>query len=294
MAETLPHAIFDGALVRQRLARARNAGAENFLLEGIVDDLADRLAAVKRSFAAILDVATPSPLAAQTLARMFPQAAIRRLPSIDEDGGSTFGADERLAVEAQSFDLAVSLLALQAVNDLPGLLLQIRWSLKPDGLFVAALLGGQSLQELRAAFAEAEEELRGGASPRVAPFADVRDTGALLQRAGFALPVSDVDTIMVRYADMFGLVRDLRAMGATNALVARERKPLSRALVMQAAQIYAERFGDPDGRVRATFDVVWLSGWAPHESQQKPLKPGSARMRLSDVLPTKTYGDDTT
>jgi SAM-dependent methyltransferase len=287
-----PHAIFDGALLRRRLARAQKTGAENFLLERATDDLADRLAAVKRSFSIILDVATPSPFAAQTLARMFPQAAIQRLASVDEGTAAVVIADERLPVTAQSFDLAVSLLALQAANDLPGLLAQIRRALKPDGLFVAALLGGQTLQELRAAFTEAELELRGGASPRVAPFADVRDMGALLQRAGFALPVTDVDTAIVRYADMFGLVRDLRAMGATNALEARERKPLSRALALRAAQIYAERFSDADGRVRATFDIIWLSGWSPHESQQQPLKPGSARMRLTDVLPTKNYGGE--
>jgi SAM-dependent methyltransferase len=293
MADTpAPHAIFDAALLRRRLARAQKAGRENFLLERAVEDLVDRLATVTRAFTNVLDVASPSPIAATVLTRLFPQAAVKRLaPMREPDAHAVIGADERLPVEAQSFDLAVSLLALQAVNDLPGVLAQIRRALKPDGLFIAALLGGQSLQELRDAFTQAELETRGGASPRVAPFADVRDMGALLQRAGFALPVSDVDVLTVRYPDMFGLVRDLRAMGATNALVARERKPLARQTALRAAQIYAERFSDADGRVRATFEIIWLSGWAPHESQQKPLRPGSARMRLADALHTKTYGD---
>ena len=140
------------------------------------------------------------------------------------------------------------------------------------------------LQELRLALAEAEEAITGGVSPRVAPFADLRDMGGLLQRAGFALPVTDVDTLTVRYSSMFGLLRDLRGMGATNALVARDPRPLRRAVLMRAAEIYQSRFADPDGRLRATFDFVWLSGWAPHESQQKPLQPGSAKARLADAL----------
>jgi SAM-dependent methyltransferase len=192
--------------------------------------------------------------------------------------------EEALPFAGNSFDLIVSALSLQWANDLPGALVQIRRALKPDGLFLAALVGGQSLAELRTALTSAEAELTGGASPRVAPFADVRDLGRLLQRAGFALPVTDVEPITVRYASMFALMQDLRAMGATNALSERSRVPLRRAVVLRAAEIYAERFADPDGRVRATFDIVWLSGWAPHESQQKPLAPGSARMRLADAL----------
>jgi SAM-dependent methyltransferase len=186
----------------------------------------------------------------------------------------------------------VSLLALQGVNDLPGALIQIRRALKPDGLLVAALLGGGSLAELRQAFAQAEGELEGGASPRVAPFADLRDLGGLLQRAGFALPVTDSDLFHVRYASPFGLMRDLRRMGLTNALNDRRKTPLRRATLLRAAEIYAERFADPDGRVRATFEIVWLSGWAPHESQQKPLRPGSAKMRLADALGAKSAPSD--
>jgi SAM-dependent methyltransferase len=197
------------------------------------------------------------------------------------------GDEEALPFAPESFDLVVSALALQSVNDLPGTLVQIRRALSPDGLLMACLFGGQTLNELRTAFAAAEEERMGGVSPRVAPFADVRDLGALLQRAGFALPVTDVDTVMVRYPNMFALMADLRAMGATNPLAERLRRPASRGLLMRAARIYEEKFGDKDGRVRATFEIVWLLGWAPHESQQKPLAPGSAKMRLADALGTK-------
>jgi SAM-dependent methyltransferase len=186
----------------------------------------------------------------------------------------------------ESLDLVVSALAFQFVNDLPGALAQIRKALRPDGLLLAAFAGGDTLTELRESFAAAESELTGGASPRVAPFAEVRAMGNLLQRAGFALPVTDQDRLTLRYADMLGLMRDLRAMGATNPLVERSRVPLSRRVLIRAAAIYAERFSDPDGRVRATFDIISLSGWAPHESQQKPLRPGSARMRLADALGT--------
>jgi NADH dehydrogenase [ubiquinone] 1 alpha subcomplex assembly factor 5 len=181
----------------------------------------------------------------------------------------------------------VSGLRLQLVNDLPGALVQIRRALKPDGLLLAALLGGNTLVELRTALLAAEEELEGGVSPRVAPFADVRDLGALLQRAGFALPVVDSDTVTVTYADPLALMRELKAMGAGNALVARKRLPLRRATLMRAVAIYRDRFGLPGGRVPATFEIVTLTGWAPHESQQKPLQPGSARTRLADALGTR-------
>jgi SAM-dependent methyltransferase len=191
---------------------------------------------------------------------------------------------EALELEPASVDLAVSALALHFVNDLPGTLAQIRRTLKPDGLFLAALMGGDTLTELRQSFAAAEAEVEGGLSPRVAPFADLRDLGSLLQRAGFALPVTDADRIVVRYADAFALMQDLRRMGATNILNERRRSPSRRATLLRMAQVYAERFADADGRIRATFDVVWLSGWAPHASQQKPLKPGSAKMSLEDAV----------
>ena len=195
--------------------------------------------------------------------------------------------EEALPFGDAVFDLVVSALALQFVNDLPGTLVQIRRALKPDGLFLAALIGGETLTELRQSFAAAESEVEAGVSPRVAPFADLRDLGALLQRAGFALPVTDVDRITVRYDTVFALMHDLRRMGATNALIDRRRVPLRRATLMRMAEIYGERFSDDDGRIRATFEIIWLSGWAPHPSQQQPLRPGSAKTRLADALGTR-------
>jgi SAM-dependent methyltransferase len=202
----------------------------------------------------------------------------------DRSGATVIGDEEALPFGPDSFDLIVSLLALHAVNDLPGAIVQIRRTLRPDGLFLGCLLGGNTLSELRTSFAEAESELEGGASPRVSPFADLRDLGGLLQRAGLALPVADIDTAIVRYATPFRLLQDLRAMGLTNTLRLRRRTPLRRGTLARMAEIYADRFADPDGRVRATFDLVWLSGWAPHASQQTPLRPGSAKARLADAL----------
>ena len=195
--------------------------------------------------------------------------------------------EEALPFANGSLDLIVSALALQFVNDLPGTLIQVRRALKPDGLLLAALVGGDSLSELREAFAVAESEIEGGLSPRVAPFADVRELGGLLQRAGFALPVVDSDRLTVRYDSVLALMHDLRRMGATNVLNERRRAPFKRATLRRLAEIYAERFADADGRLRATFEIVWLSGWAPHESQQKPLKPGAAAHRLADALGTQ-------
>ena len=285
------HLVFDRALLKKRLARAHVQGPAAFLLEHVAGDFADRLSAVLRPFPRILDLGTPAPVLAQMLAQRAPEKLVRAAPVADAIGAGPWTgmvADEEVLPFAQgSFDLVVSALALQFVNDLPGALIQIRRALAPDGLFMACLIGGQSLQELRLAFAEAEESLTGGVSPRVAPFADLRDMGGLLQRAGLALPVTDSDTITVRYSSIFGLLRDLRAMGATNALIARDHRPLRRAVLMKAAEIYQSRFADPDGRLRATFEFIWLSGWAPHESQQKPLQPGSAKARLADALKTE-------
>jgi SAM-dependent methyltransferase len=207
-------------------------------------------------------------------------------PNDDDDGLRVTSDEEALPFAAGSLDLVVSALALQFVNDLPGALIQIRRALKPDGLLLAALIGGDSLTELRSAFAAAEVEVEGGISPRVAPFADIRELGGLLQRAGFALPVVDSERVAVRYDSALALMRDLRRMGATNILVERQRRPLKRTTLARMAEIYAERFSDPDGRIRSTFEIIWLSGWVPHESQQKPLKPGSAAQRLADALGT--------
>ena len=187
-------------------------------------------------------------------------------------------------LDPASIDLAVSLLSLQDENDIPGMLIQISRALRPDGLFLGAMAGAGTLAELRESLLAAEAELSGGASPRVLPFADVREVGALLQRAGFALPVTDVEQVTVRYATMFDLMADLRAMGASNPLSGRSRRPATREFFARAAQIYAERFSDPDGRIRATYSFIWMSGWAPDASQQKPLKPGSAEVSLTTVL----------
>lgn len=273
--------VFDRSLVRRRLARAIRQGYADFLLVRAVEDLDERLAPVLRDFSDVLDIGTPTPAAA-TLLRRRRRSVVRLAPTPEK--GAALGDEEYLPFAGERFDLAVSLLALQAVNDLPGALLQIRRVLKPDGLFVGCLLGGETLTELRQSFMAAEAEIEGGLSPRVAPFADLRDLGTLLQRAGFALPVVDSETLRVRYGDPFALMRDLRAMGLTNSLQDRRRKPLRRVTLMRAAALYAERFADPDGRLPATFELVWLSGWAPHVSQQKPLRPGSARMRLADAL----------
>ncbi|MGV6871357.1 methyltransferase domain-containing protein [Pseudochelatococcus sp. B33] len=284
--------LFDRPLQRRRLTRALRgeAGYGDFLLARAVEDLVDRLAAVKRHFGLALDLGTPTPAAAAALAATGAvERLVRAAPVAGAEGGGDLAADEELLPLAEGkFDLAVSALALQNVNDLPGALVQVCRILKPDGLFLAALLGGETLTELRQSFAHAEAELEGGVSPRVAPFVDLRDLGGLLQRAGFALPVTDVDRVSVRYGDPVSLMRDLRAMGLANALSERSRRPLRRATLMRACEIYVERFAGTDGRLPATFDVLWLSGWAPHESQQKPLRPGSARAKLADVLPDRS------
>jgi SAM-dependent methyltransferase len=281
--------IFDRALLRQRRRRAAALGPANFLLDRVADDLAERLTTVLRRFDLAVDLGTPGEAVRNALARL---ESVGRIVAADvmpdAARGEIFVAadEEALPFGDATLDLVVSALALQFVNDLPGVLVQIRRALKPDGLLLAALLGGETLTELRQSFAAAESDIEGGVSPRVAPFADLRDLGALLQRAGFALPVTDVDRVTVRYDSVFGLMHDLRRMGATNALLSRRRTPLKRATLHRMAEIYAQRFADDDGRIRATFEIVWLSGWAPHPDQQQPLKPGSAKTRLADALGT--------
>lgn len=280
--------VFDHALIRARAKRARMQGAATFLVERAAEDLAQRLAVILREFDVAADLFTPTQTAADALRASGKVGKVIEVRSSSDSEPSTIIADEEaLPFANDSLALVVSLLALQSVNDLPGLFAQIRRALKPDGLFLCAMLGGDTLSELRQAFAAAEVEIEGGLSPRVAPFADVRDIGGLLQRAGFALPVTDIDRAVVRYPSLLALMQDLRRMGATNPLVQRQRKPLRRSTLLRVAEIYTERFADPDGRVRATFDIVWLSGWAPHESQQKPLRPGSAQARLADALGTR-------
>lgn len=243
---------------------------DTFLLREAADGIAERLAAVNRRFERGLA------LESRAVADF----------GIAEWVDASLDENDALGAEPESFDLAVSILALHRVNDLPGALAQTRRALKPDGLFLAALLGGDTLFELRDSFAAAEAMTTGGISPRVAPFADVRDLGGLLQRAGFALPVADVERTTVRYRDLGSLVRDLRMHGETNALVERSRKPISRITLAAMQAHYAAHHADADGRLRATFDIVYLTGWAPHASQQKPLKPGSAKTRLATALGT--------
>jgi SAM-dependent methyltransferase len=283
--------IFDRMLIRARRRRAASIGPATFLLDRVADDLADRLAGVLRRFDLALDLGSPGDAVGAALGRLGSIGSVLAADTVLDGKGAiapfVVADEEALPFRAATFDLVVSALSLQFVNDLPGTLVQIRRALKPDGLFLAALIGGETLTELRQSFAAAESEIEGGVSPRVAPFADLRDLGALLQRAGFALPVTDVDRLTVRYDSAFALMHDLRRMGATNALFDRRRAPLKRATLTRMAEIYAERFADADGRVRATFEIVWLSGWVPHPSQQQPLRPGSAKTRLADALGTR-------
>lgn len=290
------HEIFDrDLLVRRRNRWAREATAHDFLLRHASDDIADRLQLIKRTFPLALNLGAHHGLLSRRL-RSLPGLGLmldaESSPALLAacDGPKVAVDEEFLPFKPGSLDLVVSALSLHLVNDLPGALLQIRRALKPDGLFLAALLGGETLTELRQSFVAAEAEIEGGASPRVSPFADIRDLGALLQRAGFALPVTDSETIKVGYASALELMRELRAMGASNVMHDRRRAFLRRATLFRAAEIYAERFSRPDGRITATFEIITLTGWAPHESQQQPLKPGSAKARLADALSTREFG----
>ena len=271
---------FDRVALARNRARAERIGRDgaDFLVRLAADDLAERLDGVERSFtdAAILDAPTPD--AAWRI------AACERVGALRE---AATGADGRVPLAPASVDLVVSVMALHTVADVPGTLAQVARALRPDGLFLAVLPGGDTLGELREVWLAAEAETIGGASPRVAPMLDVRDAGALLQRAGLALPVADVDRLTVRYDTMLDLAAELRAMGMANAMADRSRRPLPRATLMRAAALYAERHGDADGRVRATFDLISLSGWRPHDSQQRPLAPGSGQTSLTDVLGRK-------
>jgi SAM-dependent methyltransferase len=286
--------LFDRTLIagrRRRALRQATPGAD-FLLRRVVEDMADRLATVTRRF----EVAVALGGATDHVARMLTASGkIDTLvradslwrPAADETGPQIICHEDALPFATGSVDLIASALTLHTIDDLPGTLIQIRRTLAPDGLFIAALPGGDTLMELREAFAAAEVEMTGGLSPRVIPFLDVRDLGGLLQRAGLALPVTDTDRIVVRYDTMLDLLRDLRAMGATNPLMERSRKPTPRGLIVRAAEIYAERFSDSDGRVRATFQILSASAWGPSETQQKPARRGSAKIRLADALGTK-------
>lgn len=286
------HTPFDRAAVLRNRTRAAPAfDRHDFLFAEVADRLADRLEDVKRRFPVALDLGchTGSFAAArgsrggiETLIQcdLSPALAARAT------GLRVAGDEERLPFADASFDLIASTLSLHWVNDLPGALVQINRALKPDGLFLAAILGGETLVELRTCLTEAEIELCDGLSPRISPTVDLRDAAGLLQRAGFALPVADSDRITVSYPDAFALMHELRGMGETNAMAARPRGLARRAMFLRAAELYRDRYGDADGRISATFQVLYLHGWAPHASQQQPLRPGSAATRLSDALGT--------
>ncbi|MDP1631767.1 MAG: methyltransferase domain-containing protein [Caulobacter sp.] len=290
-----PPVLFDRALHRRRLDRAASAFAgADFLKRRAAEDAVARLETIMRRFPRAVDLAARNGAFARALAVSDAREKIDLLIETDLSAAMLSGRagpravvdEERLPFAAESLDLVVSTLALHWTNDLVGALIQIRRALRPDGLFIGAMLGGATLTELRQCLLEAEAELSGGAGLRVSPFADGFDAAALLQRAGFALPVADVDQVTVRYAHPLELLRDLRAMGETNVLLDRPRRPLTRRVLMRAMALYAERFAQADGRLVATFEIVTVTGWAPHASQQKPLRPGSAKMRLADALGT--------
>jgi SAM-dependent methyltransferase len=287
--------LFDRALLRARLDRAAPGfPAASFLKTRAAEDAVMRLEAILREFPVAVDLGARDGAFARALATSDARQKVGLLIETDlsermlngRDGLRVAADEERLPFGDAAIDLAVSTLALHWTNDLVGALIQIRRALRPDGLFVGALFGGATLTELRQALLTAEAELSDGAAMRVSPFADAIDAAGLLQRAGFALPVADVDRVKVRYAHPIALLKDLRAMGETSVLIDRSRKPLSRRVLLRAMELYQERFAEPDGRVPATFEIVTVTGWAPHDSQQKPLRPGSAKMRLADALGT--------
>lgn len=285
--------VFDLAVLDSHRTRAASdAAAHDFLLARAADDLVDRLGLINRTFPLALDLGAHHGPLSRRLASL---AGISTLTALEPNAALLAQCDapkvqaslEVLPLHEAAFDLIVSGLALQCVNDLPGTLVQVCRALKPDGLFLAALLGGATLTELRQAWLMAETDLTGGVSPRVAPFADVRDIGTLVQRAGFALPVVDSETVTVTYADPLSLMRELKAMGASNMLAERRRVPVTRTLLLRAAEIYTERFALPNGRIPATFDILTITAWRPAPSQPKPLQPGSAQVSLKDVLPSR-------
>ena len=282
--------IFDRRLLAHHRQRALLGDVvPDFLLVRVAEDFVDRLSVIKRSFPRVLVLGSGSGSLGRALGGV---AGIEQVVNMDPAVASlrlhsacgVVADEEALPFADESFDLVVSGLSLQYVNDLPGTLTQIRRVLKPDGLFLGAMAGGETLTELRQAALQAESDVCGGASPRVAPFGDVRDLGGLLQRAGFALPVADADPITVTYATPLDLIRELKAMGASNVLTERRRVPMTRGLLLHIADVYQQRFSNSDGRIRATFEILTMTGWAPHESQQKPLRPGSAAARLADAL----------
>jgi SAM-dependent methyltransferase len=281
-----PPRVFDRARIVRNLERRRKGG-DDFVTTLTLYDLEERLLAVTRSFTRALIMAPDAaklPEHGQTRNGVF---TFTRAGTLVAPAGTLLLDPENLTLPYDDYDLIVSVLDLTVVNDVPGFLARIRRHLRPDGLFLAAAIGGASLVELRRAFLAADAEISGGAFARVAPFIDVGDAGGLLQRAGFALPVADVETHTVRYPHPIALMQELKALGAANPLADRPSRLATASLIEAASRFYQEIASDADGRVRASLEIVWISGWAPDESQQKPLAPGSARVRLTDVLGNK-------
>jgi len=290
---TDPLLVFDRGTLRQRRERAARRWDDHaFLKREIATRLVERLDDVRRSFGTALDLGCHGDEIATALGG---RATVQTLVRADlglgfartAQGPTVVADEEALPFAPHSFELVLSAMDLHWVNDLPGTLIQIARILRPDGLFLAAMLGGGTLWQLRQALAAAESEVESGLSPRVSPFADLRDAAGLLQRAGFALPVADCETIDVEYANALALMRDLGAMGESNLVAERRRGFSRRATLLRAAEIYGERFALPSGRIAASFEVLFLHGWAPHASQPKPLRPGSAAHRLAEALGTR-------
>ncbi|HVK42078.1 MAG TPA: methyltransferase domain-containing protein [Phenylobacterium sp.] len=288
-----PPRLFDRDLLRTRLNRAAAVYANaDFLKRRAAEDAVVRLEAIMRDFPLAVDLGARNGAFGEALAQSDAKARVGHLIEADlasamlagRTGPRLVADEERLPFAFGSLDLVVSTLSLHWTNDVVGALIQIRRALKPDGLFIGSMLGGATLTELRQSLLAAEAELTGGAGPRVSPFADAYDAAGLLQRSGFALPVADVDRVTVRYAHPLKLLADLRAMGETSVLAERHPRQLTRQVLARAFELYVEKFAEPDGRVPATFEILTLTGWAPDPSQQKPLKPGSAKMRLADAL----------
>jgi SAM-dependent methyltransferase len=274
MTAGAPPLIFDRTLGADRASRKRKP-EPSILTRTIAEELAERLGFVNRTFGmACLIAAEPHAIAARIKETGQVREIEERLPSAGDD----------LALPPEHYDAVFSVLDLQSFNDVPGALIQMRRALKPDGMLLACLFAGDTLAELRQSWLAAESAVMGGASPRVAPMIDVRELGALLQRAGLALPVADLDRTIVRYADAVALIHEIRELGLSNTLAGRSRRFTSRAVMAAAVNHYQQNFADADGRIRATVEIAWLTGWAPHDSQQQPLKPGSAKARLADAL----------
>ena len=283
-----PDSVFDRSLLKLRKKRARflenkDRKNYNFLAQKSLDELCARLLDVRRSFTRCMQIGAHAQI------KDSPKFKIENLWIMDELAGDVAGDEEFIPFGHETLDLILSPSTLHRVNDLPGSLIQLRRALKPDGLFLGAMFGGETLYELRECLSLAEQDIMGGLSPRISPFADKQQMGSLMQRAGFALPVVDSDIIRVTYNDFYDLCHDLRGMGETNIITQRSRHFTPKALFDKAGQIYRERYADRNGRLEASFEIIYLTGWAPHGSQQQPLRPGSATESLADHLGTKEF-----